>query len=218
MSAQPFQLRQPEPWAEEAVARSHQEALYGLGEYAMFVLLWNAFDADAGRVGRCGVCFVAYGKVAEAYGQSANNDCPSCYGTTYEGGYRARIIRPAIWQDRQTDQPKRTRRGSVETDVMSVETTSDFVMHTGDLVFRADGTRYKVTTPNSVELRTGFQATDRNDTTVGLNIAQARLEDRATVTYDIPPDEATLRAALSTAGRFPSALSPFEDVRGPLVV
>ncbi len=219
--ALPYWQRQPETWAEEQVADSHREALYLLGEYTMFVLMWHAVDHERGLVARCSRCFGTHthALIAEAYRQPVQERCPVCFGTTFEGGWRARIIRPALWTDSATDTVEHPR-GDVQTDSMSVETTEDFTLRRGDYVFRADGTRFRTMELVGAPVRTGF-AQPVPSRSVGGAIAQVRLEDPTTVAYLIPPDRADLVEALAvpaTAHLVPDLSATYEEANGPLLL
>lgn len=238
--ALPFWQRQPERWAEAEVRDSHHEALMLLGEYAMFVLMWHPADEAAGLVERCSRCYAgtAMARAGAVYRQPSQAKCPVCYGTTFEGGYRARIIRPSLWSDSGTD-TVRHPRGEVRTDSMTVETTEDFVLRHGDYAFRADGTRHQALELTGAWVRTGM-AQPGLDRSVGGAIAQVRMEDPTSVAYTIPPTStADLVEALALPARMhlPPDLSArggyadvyrdlyayyeragLEDVRGPLLV
>jgi hypothetical protein len=215
----PYSLSRDQQWARDQLAVSHLEALYALGEYAMFVLLWRAADLNAGLVGRCQRCYLSRGAVAEAFEQPGQARCPDCFGTTFEGGYRAAIIRPSIWGDSAPDTTQ-TPRGEVRSDSMSVETTADFTLHHGDWVFRAGGTRWRALELAGSWARTGFADPRQASSVAGL-IPQARLEDRvASAAYDVPPAQEALDALLRRPieQHLPPDLSSVEVVRGPLVV
>lgn len=215
----PYWLTRDQQWAREQVEESHLEALYALGEYSMFVLLWHSMDFEAGLVDRCARCYLAAGRIAEAFGQGTDARCPDCFGTTFEGGYRARIIRPGIWTDASTN-TSRTPRGEVVSDTMTVETTSDFVLRHGDFIFRAGGLRYQSSETDGAWVRSGFDVPD-DIKAVASVMHEVKLEDdRASVAFDIPPTDddlsVILRAPL-TRHLVPD-MSAYEDIRGPLVV
>jgi hypothetical protein len=205
------------------VVKSHSEALYAFGEYAMFVLMWTAFDFDAGLVARCPQCYASGGRqqrINEAYGQAVRTDCDNCYGTTFDGGYRAKIVRPSIWAD---DDPEveQTQRGVIERNNLSIESTSDFTLHQGDFVFRSDGTRWRVSTQgNAAYLRTGFSQPTDLASAVGLSVASIEQEDDSSVVWKIPPPLVTQREILSVpVGQHSlSNFSAYEDIRGALLV
>lgn len=214
----PYWLARDQQWARDQVAASHLEALYALGEYSMFVLMWHALDYRAGLVGRCPRCFVALGRVADAFGQAGQVDCPDCYGTTFEGGYRARIVRPALWSDVVTDTAQ-TPRGEVVADSMVLETAGDFTMRHGDYVFRAGGTRYRTGELTGVWVRSGFDVPDGDKSVAGI-FSRVTLEDPvASVAYRIPPSAEGVDLVLRqpASQHLAPDLAAAEDVRGPLL-
>jgi hypothetical protein len=214
---QPYYVRDRQPWAITQEIQRHDEALYSLGEYAAFALMWHEQDFTAGRVGRCPTCFLAEGRVAKAYGQGDRNRCPDCFGTTFEGGLRALIFRPALFTEVDEDEQK-TARGIARPAGLNVESTQDFRILHGDYVFRANGHRYQLRVPERVTLRTGFGTPYQSTTSIGYNVGRAALEDvNASVAYDIPPTATTLRTILSQGRYVPFDFSAYEQVHAPLI-
>jgi hypothetical protein len=209
----------PEAWAEDEVRQQHLEALFAFGEWACFALMWRPADEAAGLVERCSTCYVGEGRAARAFRQGAQEKCPNCYGTTFEGGYRARVIRPAIFTDRVADSQD-APRGTLVTDQVTVETTIDFTFHRGDYVFRASGERYQGDEKNAVVVRSGFDNPDQAIAVAG-SISQARLEDKASVAYLIPPTPEVLATVLRrpVSEHLPADLSAYEVTdRGPTLL
>lgn len=195
------------------------EALFSFGEWAIYVLLWRTHDEQSGLVKRCQVCFVGEGRSAAAYRQGSKMKCPDCFGTTFEGGYRARVIRPTLFTDRVTDTID-AARGTLVTDTVTAETTGDFTFHHGDYIFRAGGSRYQAEQKNTVTIRSGFGNPDSVDSIAGT-ISVARLEDIDTVAWTIPPDQATVEQILRrpVTEHLPADLAAYEVVnRGPLIL
>jgi hypothetical protein len=216
-SLQPHWLTDPQAYAVEQERQRHLDALYAYGEFAMFVLMWRVTDFEAGLVGRCPTCFTSGGKIAATYGQGAKRDCPDCFGTTFEGGYRAKIVRPSLWDhDTSTELPG--RRGDTITEPTRIQTTGDFNSNTDDYAFRGDGTRWQMRNTDWDLLRTGFQTPSIPRTLLGWNITQANLEDPSSVAYLIPPtgDELVTILNVTNGLRFPPDFSEHEDIRGPL--
>jgi hypothetical protein len=208
----------PDP-QEHAVAQErsrHDQALASFGEYVMFVLMWRIDDHEAGLVDRCPRCYEAYGKTAEAYGQPAQERCPECFGTTFEGGWKARIVRPSLW-DYNEEEDRQHARGEVEVATATVQSTSDFRLRTGDHLFRGDGTRWMMRTVSTNNLRTGFQIPSRQRSALGFNYGQVSLEDESSTPYLIPPSPAEVKEMLDLSHlRHPTDFSAVEEIRGPL--
>lgn len=213
---QPYYVRDPQRWAIEQEYMRHNQALYLVGEYGCFILMWHIQDFQAGLVNRCSTCWLANGKIAEAYGQTAQNKCPDCFGTTFEGGYRAIIMRPAIFSD--TDEGEQfSARGVVHSQDVSVDSTTDFRVRTGDYVFRQNNDRYFLRVPNRITVRAGFQHPTQTQTAIGYNHARASVEDPTSVAYLIPPSDYDLDSILSMTSQSPVDFSPYEVIRAPLI-
>lgn len=218
---QPHYIRERQDWQIEQERERHTGALYMVGEWAMFILMWHELDEIDGLVGRCSRCYGSAGskaqRVAEVYAQPTQNRCPVCFGTTFEGGYRARIVRPAIFTDAdETEQ--QGARGSMHPISANVESTFDFRVRQGDYVFRADGSRWQLGTPQRVQLRTGFEHPGQSSSAITYNNSPAKMEDRTSVAYLIPPvAPEQLRMVLSQPLRRPGDFRLFEEIRGPLI-
>lgn len=207
-------VRAQQTWAVDQERLRHDQALYHIGENTLFCLLWTARDYDAGLVGLCTVC--ASDRISKAYGQPSQNKCPSCFGTRFEGGYRALIVRPAIFTDADDGQSF-TARGVVAPQEVHMETTSDFRVNSGDYAMRATGERLQLRPPQRTTLRTGFGTPHQQDAATAYNLARAAVEDSESVAYLIPPDPATATAVLSRTGATPPAFDDIETVRAPLI-
>lgn len=219
VSAQPYYVRETQDWAIEQERLRHNQALFTVGEYALFMLMWHQRDHDAGLVARCTRCYGTSGvkaKVAKAYGQPEQHRCPSCFGTSFEGGFKARIIRPSIFSDADEDEQKQAR-GVVKPQALSVESTTDFRVRSGDYVFRANGDRYQLRVPQRVTLRTGFTMPTQADAAIGYNHARANQEDPTSVAFLIPPSAAQLAEMLTQVARAPQTFAQHEIVRAPLI-
>lgn len=214
---QPWWMAQDQDWAESHVTASHHDALYRFGEYVMFTLLWTAKDAEDGLVGPCTNCMG--GRISQAYDEVPDPYCTRCYGTTFEGGFRAQIIRPAIVTDRNTE-TKEAQRGEFTLDAVSIETTSDFFSRSGDLMFRADGSRYQMDQMDTVVIRSGFSHPQQVETVGGV-IPSAKLEaNLAAPAHRIPPAGDVLAQMLAAASQdrhLVTGVHRQDVVRGPLV-
>lgn len=216
----PWWMAQDQPWAEEHVTASHVDALYRYGEWVMFVLLWTAKDLEAGLVTRCPVCRLG-DPLSVGYGSAGSTpDCPACFGTTFEGGYRARIVRPAIISDRNTETREDRRAGQVETESLSLQTTADFFCHAGDFMFRVDGTRYQLGQMDTQVIRSGFEHPDQEQSVGGVVNAAALESNGSTLAHRLPPEPeevASILAEASLDGHLVVGSGRFDEVRGYLV-
>lgn len=214
---QPYYVRDTQPWAVQQEHMRHEQALYSVGEWAMFTLMWDVLDFEAGLVQRCSNCYTSRGKIASVYGQGDQNKCPTCFGTTFQGGIKAQIVRPAIFGD-TAEEERLDRRGAIFPQNVQIETTHDFRVRSGDYVFRADGTRWFLRRPDMVRVRTGFAYPSQAASNLTLNFATASLADPNTVAYMIPPSEAALATLLGqNMTRVPRDFSAAETINAPLI-
>jgi hypothetical protein len=220
---QPTWQRDVQRWAISEERRRHVQALWQYGELTVFCLLWNTSDFEAGLVLRCQRCFANPGasanvedRISASYGQGNQYACTDCFGTQFEGGYRALIIRPAIFTDMDKGQNK-TAKGVVQPGTIGVETTPDFRVRPGDYCFRVDGTRFQLRQPKRTTLRTGFASPWQQDAAIDYNQLNAALEDPASVAYQVPPTASELAQLLGTYTRIPADFSWWETIRAPLI-
>ncbi len=194
---QPIRTSVQQPYARYGVGSSHEEALDSFGEFGIFTLMWRQPDFDKGLVDRCPPCWNGvHSQQAKAFRQPQERECPACFGTTFEGGYRAQIIRPLLVSDR-ADVISEEERGVMTTDTLQFETTSDFTLTLGDYLFRFDNTRYQCEQNTELVMRTGFGSPFAAESLQGL--ATAHLEAPTSVAYKIPPADTSM---LTTAGGF----------------
>ncbi len=213
---QPYHLDdQMQKWAYEQQRQRHEDALWQLGELCAFALMWSVEDHIAGYVQKCTTC-ESNNRIQEVYNQPKRNKCEDCFGTNFEGGYRAFIIRPIIMSD---DDPGETlgSRGVSHPTRLLAESTTDFRVREGDYMFRADGTRWRLRTPSSANMLTGFGTAYNSLNAVGYHLNEASLEDKTSVAYIIPPQEDDLRYILHNAIRLPQSKEQWEDIRAPLI-
>lgn len=189
------------PYAVAQEIERHDEAVRFFGEMTACVMLWNAFDFHAGLVGRCPTCYLNYGDIADAYKQAPRKNCPDCLGTTFAGGLRAVVYRPAIWTKDVVSQDTE-KRGQVEIYTAEVQTVSGMAMREGDFLVRSNGTRWQINSPDDTEVATGF-GPKGSDSVVG-SFFRAQLEDESSVAYMIPISE----EALALRGHSPYPLYP----------
>jgi hypothetical protein len=57
VSCQPYWLKTPDTYLVDQARMYHNDAVYALGEYSMFILLWGITDYQAGTVQRCPYCY-----------------------------------------------------------------------------------------------------------------------------------------------------------------
>jgi hypothetical protein len=216
----PYYLRERQNWAIEQERMRHNGALYHIGEWIFLILMWHQLDFERGLVGRCSRCFVDEPtnkgrRIAEVYKQPLQNECPVCFGTTFEGGVRALIVRPAIAADVEESE-RQGAKGSMHPAALTFETTYDFRCRAGDYIVRADNSRWRINSADRLQVRTGFDHPDQFDDAVAYRLP-AGLEDASTVAYKLPPDENVARLALRQPMRFPGNFSAHEIENGPLI-
>ena len=221
VEVQPYYVRDSQAWSVEQERQRHTQALYQVGEYAMFALMWHLQDFKDGLVDRCHRCTGTAGSaqslIMDAYKQPTQTRCIDCYGTTFEGGYRALIIRPAIFSD--TDESESLQaRGIVNPTDIDVESTTDFRVRSNDYVFRADGDRFQLGVPARIQLRTGFGLVNQTNSAIGYNHARASYEEPNTsVAYMIGPSATGLKDILTRGQYQPENFAADEVIRGPLI-
>lgn len=211
----PYHARDPKNYSIGNEVKARDDALWHYGELAMFCLMWTIRDLNLGYVDRCSSCWMSNDRLSAAYGQGSQNKCPNCFGTTFEGGYRALIIRPTVVSSGD-ESTRPTTKGVVNEMPLSFESTNDFWVNTGDYVFRADGHRFQLRTPSSVSLNSGFNTPYRQNSTIAQHLNQGHLEDDTSVAYIIPPNEQELGEILNQERRLPYDKSRYEDIRAPL--
>lgn len=219
---QRFYVRSTQDWAIDQERYRHDQALFVIGEYSIFYLMWSLLDLQAGLVTRCARCYGTTGTIpnreAKVYNQPSINRCPDCFGTTYEGGYRARIVRPSIWADNDEEE-KLARQGVVHPESVSVESTWDFRMRQGDYIIRADGSRWRLpAAPTRTTLRSGYEHPAQAETAITYARMQARLEEPGTVAYLLTPtSKVGIHTMLTTTSDFPRGFGDYEQIRAPLI-
>lgn len=225
VNVQPFFLKTPDLYEIPQQRMAHDESIYAYGEYSMFVLFWNALDFAAGLVQHCPDCYDLRSPVSQVYSQPSQAKCPTCYGTTFYllsaaemGGVKARLVRPAMWTGVDEAQ-KQTPQGIMSTSVSQVQSTSEFRMRSGDFVFRADNTRWRLQAHQTDTIISGFQAVDDARAMIGYIYENCVLQDRSTVAYIIPPIGSDLTTILDTSiiPNYPVDMSQWEIINGPLI-
>lgn len=217
-NAQPFYIRDTQNFAISQERMRHVQAIFQVGEPVVFVLMWKVEDFEAGYCTRCTRCFSSTDSLAArkfaVYEQPITTNCPICYGTTFEGGIRARIVRPAIVTDADEDERK-APRGVVHAENVTIESTEDFRSRTGDWMFRHDGSRWQLGKPTRIMLRTGYEAPTQHEQSIGYTRYSASRADKASVAYLVPPDPGLLAVLLQPPYKWPSLVD--DVVNGPLI-
>lgn len=212
---QPYHARDPLHFAIQQEIQRHDDSLWFYGELAMFCLLWSIEDHRKDLVDRCHSCWFENERAASAYRQGDINKCPACFGTSFEGGYRALIVRPVLISDGDEGEVKSVR-GITHPMALTFESTTDFRVRAGDYLLRANGARYQLRTPTISQLRSGFATPHATIDAIGYHLNQGHLEDETSVAYSIPPNAEELQTILSQQIRLPADLSQYEDIRAPL--
>lgn len=198
---QPYAAAAQQDWATHRLDAQHEEALLAFGELALFTLMWRPIDFEEGRVDRCPTCFGGdKARYAAAFEQPVKKECPDCFGTTFEGGFRAQIIRPAIFANRNQEMHDGARGTSV-TDSIRVEITGDFHLRKDDYIIRFDNSRFQVEERLEDVPRDGFGPALAGDSVAGSTTAHR--EEETSVAFLIPPRSAlNLRTMLGRPGPF----------------
>lgn len=183
-------------WEVENERARHDQALYRLGEYAIFVLMWQMQDFTLGLVGRCTTCFVPQGALEDTWAQPAYFKCPDCYGSGFEGGYKAVLVRPSLWS---WDEPvqQQVARGVINTNVAQVQTTADFRLQPKDYVIRGDGSRWQAQQVEGEHLDTGFGTQAGPWNAVGFSYANVTREDESSPVYMLPLAESYIQEVIT---------------------
>ena len=213
----PFVIRAHQDFAVEQERYRHDQAIYTMGENAMFALMWKVEDFYHNLVQHCSTCYNGeFARQADVYKQPTRNLCPDCFGTTFEGGIRAKVVRPALFTDTD-DQEVVGEHGVTYPQTLSVESTSDFRFRNGDYVIRFDGSRWQLSAPQRVTVRTGFGHPTQVSDSIGYTQALATLEDKTSAAQLIPPTADTdIAAILAAPSRYPEP-SPADVINGPLI-
>lgn len=210
---QPFYLPEPQPHATDWFNRAHDQAIWSFGEYVIVFLMWQVSDVDAGRAEPCHRCFVR--PEFETFRQPTESKCPNCFGTTIEGGYKAKLVRPSLWiWDEETVTDHKHGEYLQET-AQRIELPGDFFMNQGDIVLRADTSRWVVPQAADIEeIRTGWTQANRQFISAGQQIANVQYANENTPPYIIPPtDPEEIAGILAPTARYPRDMTQYEEIR-----
>lgn len=221
VSRSPYTVRQHQNWAVGQERYRHNGGLYWVGEWVVFFLLWTTIEFEHGLVERCHVCYRSgtevENRVTAIYNQPTKQKCPDCLGTTFEGGYRARIVRPAILTDTDEDE-KLAKRGVTHPANLTVETTVDFRAHSGDYMVRADNSRWQLSVPRRTTVRTGFEHPGQQGAGIAYGNMTASHEEPGQIVYQAPPVAGRdVAAVLTQPVAYVADFSGFEVVKAPLI-
>ena len=209
-------LQNPHDYAIEQEKLRHNDALTWLGEMTAWICLWSVRDFQKGLVERCSVCYLPLGAIADTYKQVPSQSCPNCYGTTFEGGVRAIVYRPGLW-DQVRAKEEVEKRGLAVRQTARVNIPSDLEMRDNDFAVRADGTRWKIEQPVNQGIVTGFASVSDWKRTVGT-YCESQLLDQTSIAYLIPVNLAYLNGNDGWIPQLPFPVSPPDLINGPLVV
>ena len=91
--------------------------------------MWTLQDLADGLVKRCPGCW------DEVNHQSKRpNDCPNCYGTTFDGGYRPLEMRRMVVNENGSDNTEYDNHGTREKFDVTVKMAVEPIYHDGDLL------------------------------------------------------------------------------------
>lgn len=209
--ARRFHRPDKQGYALQQARDRHTEVLFRRGEYALFILMWDVSDFERGLVGRCPTCVNVYSAdTVNAFGgQPAKDNCIDCFGTGFEGGWKAQIVRPALWDSSVEPEQYEERRGTHQRQTLAVQSTFDFRLNKGDFIVRKDGTRWYARAPLKSGLSTGFGGTDA----LGFNHTAVTLEAPDSVAFLIPPSNGFILPMLQITGHDPVDFSVVEEIK-----
>ena len=179
----------PQHYAVAQEILRHDDAVHWFGEMTAFILWWKVIDFTNGLVGRCPRC---YGDnedsiITEAFNQPTQADCPECFGTTFEGGYKEIVYAPAIWSPRQEASDQIGRTGETVVRSAEVQPVSIVQLRDNDTAVRFNDSRWRLSSPSADELSTGFGFHGLPDEILRSSI-MANLQDRTAVDYRVIVD------------------------------
>lgn len=153
--------------------------------------IWTLQDLHDGLVRRCPVCW------DEVNHQSKRpNDCPNCYGTTYEGGYRPVEIRRVVVLENANQDTEYDRDGVSTRFDVTVKMACEPIYHDGDVFAEAlDMTGTKVTMmgrifqlDGPVKCQTIEGVTSSNNTEMTVNFQRKIVSQSGTGKLLLPTD------------------------------
>lgn len=181
----------PHQYAVDQEVMRHDDAVHYFGEMTAVVMMWNQRDFDLGKVGRCEECFTSWGDVTDAYEQSSKRKCPACFGTTFQGGFRAIVYRPCIWDFDSDEKQDYEKRGYTQAGRAGVQTVAGLTLHDNDYLIRQDGSRWRMGPPSDDHIVTGFSPVGQ--LIPSGSILQVQREDPSSIVYMIPVNQEGLQ-------------------------
>ena len=168
-------VKQREAFTQINQQRFHDETLQWFGEECIVRLRWRAEDAAAGLVGYCQQCQDSPNpKLSDAsvqlrastvYRQTGNSYCPTCYGTTFSGGFQPTCYHLYMLASDTEDDRINLQTGQFWKQNPRVQFSWFPQIRTGDLVVRVESwsngsptstsERYQVSAVNPQTIRTG---------------------------------------------------------------
>lgn len=182
-------------WDVENERFRHDQSLYRYGEYSIFVTLWTMQDYIAGLVGRCKTCYATVGPVEDTWQQPAYFKCPDCLGSSFEGGYKAILVRPSLWSWNEPTLSQ-TNRGVLDQGVATVQTTSDFRLQPRDYIIRGDGSRWQSQDVSGDHLDTGFGTQSGIWNATAFIYSNVTREDESSPIYLLPITQDYIQATI----------------------
>lgn len=120
-------IRLPQPYANNHVAMQNMEALQTVGEQIIYLSMFHV-NIDGENHPRCTDCY------DPDYNQQDQFKCPTCYGTTYEGGVKVASRAWAIVGDAQNIEDF-TRQGvfnkervTAQLEITPVTMSNDYII------------------------------------------------------------------------------------------
>ncbi len=212
-------LRDPQNWAVEQERLRNQQALYAYGEYVIVYSMWDIGSFHRGEVEHCSRCWLADEIAAKTYKQPMEEKCSGCFGTGFEGGYRARLVRPAVILESSETEHVQADRGHHDRSSVNVNIAAEFMMHNGDYMIRADNTRWQLHSASVELLSTGFAHLSRGGSAIGHSVSSATAVPHSSVAFMLDPVDAAEVEVLIGAQylRSPQDFTDFEIIRAPLI-
>lgn len=91
--------------------------------------MWTLQDLADGLVKRCPICWDDV-----SHQSKRPNDCPNCYGTTFDGGYRPLEMRRLVVNENGSDNTEYDNHGTREKFDVMVKMAVEPIYHDGDLL------------------------------------------------------------------------------------